>query len=190
MLIYAIDPAVNTGLALGEASALPRIERIRLKKPHEDAETAAANMACLLRDEWTFATPDLVVIEAYLNPAGHKSADAAIIALAIHFTVTTMCITRGIPWRMVYPATWRVHLLGKAYAGEKKARGTILTPKQRAEKRDATKQATLQRVKLLGYLPPDCTDADKADAAGLWDYAAHTFGRRAPAELVMHGARA
>jgi hypothetical protein len=187
MRIVAIDPATMTGIAAGDAHSSPKIERIRLKKPGDDAEEAAFNMACLLRDDWTFGNPDLVVIEHYMNPAGHKSADAAIVALAIHFTVSTMCRTRNIMFRSVYPATWRVHFLGKAYAGERKPKGTVLTAQEQKAKRDATKALTLKRAKMLGYLPYDSTDTDKADAAGIWDYAAHTFGRRTPSHLMMHG---
>lgn len=188
MMIHALDPATNTGSALGRADEMPQISRIRLKRPSDDAEVAAFNMACFLRDQWTFGTPDLVVIEHYMNPTAHKSADAAILALAVHFTVTTMCMTRNILWKAVYPQTWRKHLLGKAYSGDVRPKGSPpLTAKQQAEKRDATKALTLKRVKLLGYLPQDSQDTDKADAAAIWDWAAHTYGRRNTGALHLFG---
>jgi len=188
MLIMALDLATTTGVAYGPVGGMPKIERVRLKRPSDPQETAGANIAAYLRDRWVLDQPEMVMIEHFMDPAGHKSSDAAILAIGVHFVVTAMCASRLIAWRTVYPATWRTHFMGQASAGTRRPKGSPpRTPSEQRAQRDATKAMTLQRAKVLGYLPADCQDADKGDAAGIWDYAAHTFGRRTPAALHLYG---
>jgi hypothetical protein len=45
----------------------------------------------------------------------------------------------------------------------------------------------MQRAIALGYLPKGCRDWDRADACALFDFAAATYARTPPRELVFFG---
>lgn len=174
MLIMSIDSATVLGWALGEAGTIPRSGAVRLKKPSEDRDIAPFNCMCFLRDTWVLDKPDLVCAEHFLNPAGQKSADAIILQIEVYGVIVAMCQAYGIPYRSVQPATWRKHFCGQANAGE----------------RNATKDMVLRRAKALKYLPMDCFENNRADACGIFDFAAATYCRAIPKSLVLFGERA
>ncbi len=60
--------------------------------------------------------------------------------------------------------------------------------RQKTEDRAANKAMVLHRAKLFGYLPIGCEDTDRADACGIWEFGCGTYGRAAPAPLVMYEA--
>jgi Holliday junction resolvasome RuvABC endonuclease subunit len=174
MRLMAIDPATVLGFAIGPVGAIPRSGAVRLRKPSQDRDVAAFNCLCFLRDTWVLDKPDLVCVEHFLSPVAQKSADAIILQIEVYGVIVAMCMACGIPYRSVQPATWRKHFCGQANAGE----------------RDATKEMVIKRAKALKYIPADCSDNNRADACGIFDYGAATFGRAIPHELVLFGEQA
>ena len=171
MIILALDPATVLGYAQGKPGGKPESGSVRLKGPDEHREMAAFNALAFLRSRWikTKDRPDLVCIEALMNPVWQKSADAILLQTMIYGAIVAMCQAYGIRYEVVPVATWRKHYLGRPNLGE----------------RAATKAAVISRGIVLGYLPRDCKDSDRADAVGLWDYAAAVYGRARPKEMVM-----
>lgn len=171
MRIAALDIATACGFAFGDTGTIPQSGSVRLKRPGEPPETAAFNMRAFLRDRFTLERFDLLAIEHFLNPAAQKSADAVILQIMCFGVAVAEGMARGIRIEAPYPSTVRKHFLGRANMGERKE----------------TKAAVLNRARALSYIPRDCCDDNRADACALFDYAAATFARVAPPELVMFG---
>ena len=174
MRLMSIDPATILGFAVGDAGAIPRSGAVRLRKPSQPRDVAAFNALCFLRDTWVLDKPDIVCVECFLNPVAQKSADAIILQIEVYGVIVALCQAYGIPYHSVQPATWRKHFCGQANAGE----------------REATKDMVIRRAKALKYLPPDCFENNRAEACGIFDYAAATYCRTPPARLVLFGERA
>ena len=174
MIVAAYDPATVCGWAFGEPGSIPRSGAVRLKKPSQPRDVAPFNMLAFLRDRWTLDKPDLICVECFLNPVAQKSADAIILQIEVYGVIVALCQAYGIPYRSVQPATWRKHFCGQANAGE----------------REATKDMVIRRAKALKYLPPDCFESNRADACGIFDFAAATYCRTPPRSLVLFGERA
>jgi hypothetical protein len=94
----------------------------------------------------------------------------------LHGAIIAQAGIAGVADVDVAVATWRKHFCGKATANPRAAPGQAKTSKQKAADRDANKAMVLDRARFLGYLPSDCADTDRADAIGLWSYAAATYG--------------
>lgn len=173
MIIMTLDIATYTGFAIGRVGEIPRSGSVRLKTPHEGPEIAAFNMRCFLRDRLTLETPDLVIIEDFLNPRFQKGAAAVILSIGCHFVARAELLARQVRHELVAPSTVRKHFCGAAHAGE----------------RADTKRMVIQRARMLGYIPRDCSDDNRADACAMWDWAAANYGGIRPKELVMFGER-
>lgn len=171
MIVLAIDPATVTGFAIGEAGTVPRSGSARLRRPGEARVVATHNMRCLLRDLTAFDKPDVVVCEDFLNPAAHKSADAAILGIALFTIVEAWAFERKYRFEAANRSTVLKHFIGVGRTGD----------------RASTKDAVIRRARLLKYIPSDCHDDNRADAAALFDYGSVTFARRSPAALTMFG---
>lgn len=174
MLIFALDIATYTGFAIGRAGEIPHSGTVRLKKPHEGPEIAAFNMRCFLRDRLMLERPDLICIEHYLHPTAQKSGDAVILQLFCFGVAVSEAMARNVRVETPKAATIRKHFIGAANMGERKA----------------TKDAVIRRARLLGYIPRDCSDDNRADACALFDFAAATYARVQPHELHLFGASA
>lgn len=174
MLLAAYDTATVTGWCVGQPGSIPRSGSVRLKNPDDDRDVAAFNMLAFLRDTWTLETPDLVCVEAFLNPAAQKSADAIILQIMVYGVIVAMCRAYGIR----YEAPHRMTIV-KHFCGELRSRD-----------RDSIKAAVIQRGITLGYLPKGCRDNNRGDAAALWDFGCAHFCRTPPKTLVMFGERA
>ena len=186
MKIMALDLGKRTGVATGISGGdLPRIEAVTLRGKADKAEKQARNLGCFLRDRWSIDTPDLVVIESAMNPVASKSADATISQLYCHGALHALAGTYGIRVEIARIQTARKHFAGKASAAQRRPGERSLL--QQREDREATNNMVLRRAIMLRYLPHGCEDWDKASAAALFDYAAATFGRAAPRELVFFG---
>ena len=126
--------------------------------------------------------PELVIYEAPLpigalmdvgddGKIGYRSSPKTISLLnGLADGVEVICGPYGIRTAIGNVQTVRKHFLGQARPEEPKA-------------------AVIKRCHLMGLMPDDCYDDNRADALALWDYAAATYGRRAPAELVLFGGR-
>jgi Holliday junction resolvasome RuvABC endonuclease subunit len=171
MLILALDLAVTTGFAYGESGTIPRSGVIRLKKPADGPEIAAFNAVCWIRDNIKRGEimPDLVAVEAYVQPAAHKSSDSIILQYMLHGAVQAFCRCHAIRIESVSAQTVRKHFCGRAHAGE----------------RAQTKLMVVRRAQLLKYLPKDCFDDNRGDACALFDWAAAKIAHVPPRELVM-----
>ncbi len=171
MKIFTLDIATVTGYAIGVAGEIPRSGAVRLKKSIDHVFMAPFNMGCFLRDMFVMDKPDIVVIEHFLNPVAQKSADAIILQLMCFGAAIYVCMSKGLRIETVMPATVRKHFCGVANAGN----------------RADTKRMVLSRAKALRYVPFDCVDDNRADACAIFDYAAATFARVQPRDLVMFG---
>jgi hypothetical protein len=186
MKIMALDLGKRSGVATGIAGGdLPRIEAVTLRGKADKPEAQARNLGCFLRDRWSIDTPELVVIESAMNPIASMSADATISQLYCHGALHALAGTYGVRVEIVAPQTARKHFTGKASAAPRRNAPRSLA--QKRQDREDTNNMVLRRAIALRYLPHGSTDWDKASAAALFDFAAATFARAAPRELVFFG---
>ena len=169
MIVMGIDPATVLGWAIGRAGEIPRSGSVRLKTPSQDRDVAPFNALCFLRDTWILDKPDMVCVEHFMNPAAQKSADAIILQIEVYGVIVAMCQAYGIPYKSPERSTVLKHFIGVGRTGD----------------RGETKRAVIQRAIMLGYMPRDCSDDNRADACELFDYAAATYCRTTPARLVL-----
>jgi len=174
MRIFTLDLATSTGWALGLSDEKPRVEARRMKRPGEDPEIAADNVASFVRDVCFFAKdrPDLIVYEAPMPNFNsndgrereiRRSQESIIMPPLMVGAVRGIAKCYGIHCVKAWPATMRKHFLGRANFGS----------------REETKRQMILRARLLGYIPENCRDDNMADAAGLFDWAAAKFAGRA-----------
>jgi hypothetical protein len=187
MLIMALDLGKRTGVATGFAGEdMPRIEAVTLRGKADGADVQARNLGCFLRDRWQLPPrPDLVIIESAMNPVASKSADATISQLYCHGALHALAGTFGLRVEVVAAQTARRHFCGAASAAPR--RGQPRTAAQQRKDREETNRMVVRRAITLGYLPHGSDDWDKASAAALFDFAAATYARTRPRELVMFG---
>lgn len=168
--IFALDLGVRTGFAVG-ADAPARSGFVLLKSDQEPPRAALGNMIAWLNQEWTKARPALVVKEAPLPLQGFKNAYNAeatvVLTYKLHGIVEAMSHRFAIPLREAHPATIRKHFIGIGRTG----------------KRQDTKAAVIRRCQLLGYMPKECFDADRADAIAIWSF----FAAITPSKLYLFG---
>jgi Holliday junction resolvasome RuvABC endonuclease subunit len=168
MRIIAIDPGTRTGISIGDSAKGPDSYSILVGKPNSTPEDRSASLAAHLSSVIRAKKPELMAVEAYLSPYAQPAFSPAVISLMLHGAVSAIAGLYKIPLIPVAPATWRKHFLG-------------ITPKGRK----VVKAAVLARAKLIGYLPNDCNDDDRAESLGLWDYATAKYGRTAPKEIIL-----
>jgi len=169
--ILAIDPATILGFAYGESGDIPKSGSVRLKGRGDSVDVAAFNALAFLRDTFVLDKPDLCCIEHYMNPVAQKSADAIILQIMVFGAIVAVCRSYGVRVEAPHRATVLKHFIGKANMGE----------------RALTKQAVIKRAIALRYVPHGCSDDNRCDAVALFDFAAATFARAAPRELVFFG---
>lgn len=163
-LIYAMDLAVRTGFAFGEADgAVPASGSVVLKRPAEHAAVAFGNLIAFLNKEFVAHRPATVVVEAMLPLQAYVTlgnGEAVVnMARGLHAIVTGMCNRFGIAWMDVADSKVRKHFIGRGRMGS----------------RDDTKRAVIRRCHLLKLMPADCHDDNRADALAVWDWAAATL---------------
>lgn len=173
--IFCLDLAQRCGFAAGPVGDIPRSGAVLLKKPGEHRAIALGNLIAWMNTEWSRERPALVVKEAPLPLQAYRdrgnSEAAVLMAYGLHGVVEAMCSRFGLRLEQAHPATIRKHFIGKGRMGA----------------RDATKAAVVQRAQLLGFMPKDCFDEDRADAIAVWDWAAAHFGGRAANVLHLFG---
>jgi Holliday junction resolvasome RuvABC endonuclease subunit len=172
--IFALDLASRTGYALGAPGERPRSGCVVLKKSDDPPAVAFGNLIFWLNEQCSIERPELVVTEAPFSLQAfkaHSNAEATVrMTYGLHGVVAGMCNRFGLPLQEFHPATIRKHFIGKGRMGS------------RAE----SKAAVIQRCHLLGYMPKECRDDNRADALATWDYA----GAIRPAKLFLFGERA
>jgi hypothetical protein len=181
MRILAIDAATRSGFCCAVAGVPnPRVWSERLKSPDDEPERAFKKMGIILRDQFAFEKPDLVIVEAPRqmganikaapdDPRGFRfttSPDTAYMLIGLVAVVYGICGPYGVRCISANVQTVRKHFIGQA------------RPKD-------PKKLVLERAKLLGYVPRDCRDDNMSDACALFDWASATYARVTPASLTM-----
>lgn len=175
--IFALDLGQRCGFAVGRSTPV-RSGTMILKTPSEPRAVAFSNLIAWLNEQWSRERPGLIVKEAPLPLQAFRdrrnSEAGVLMAYGLHGIVEAMGVRFGILVEQAHPATIRKHFVGKGRMGA------------RAE----TKAAVINRCRVLGYIPRDCVDEDRADALAMWDFAASTHGVMAPTRLHLFGERA
>lgn len=165
-IIFALDIAIHTGFAVGSAGALPRSGVVTLKKRGETRDVAFYNMRKFLENEWKAARPTLVVKEApfMLGAFGRRSnsQETVMLAYGLHAQAESMAYEYGIRCEQAPAQTIRKHFIGRANMGS----------------REETKLAVVKRCHLLGLMPKDRFDDNRADACAVWDWACAKYVRK------------
>jgi hypothetical protein len=174
-LFYALDLATRTGFAKGRPGERPFSGAILLKRTGQPRAVALGNLIAFLNDEWSIETPKLVCTEAPLSLGAFAtigSSEANVrMHHGLHGVVEGMCGRFGCRLIEANNAKVRKHFIGVGNMGD----------------RDATKLAVVRRCHMLGLMPKDSNDNDRADAIALHDWSCATFGRRSTSiqELVL-----
>jgi hypothetical protein len=201
MRFAALDIGKRTGVSVGDAGSMPlkvfavdllngersKFERmIRLDQMPRDEflQRGVGGMGRFL--DWLRLTyqVEAIVAEHYMSPAGMRSADAGEWQLLLHGAVKGFCGLHGIRTYLPHASTITKHFLGSLPA---KSRGPK-TSRQKKEMRDAKKAAYVKRAQLLGYMPKDVYDEDKADSAALYDLASASIFHSPISNFQMFGA--
>ncbi|MEN3238242.1 hypothetical protein PUR29_32870 [Methylobacterium ajmalii] len=180
MLIHALDPATRCGWALGPDEA-PKSGAVVLKQPKQDLAQACLNMAANLRGAWKIERPDLLIFEKPMDPhvwfslckRMGRPQNAASLSLQHRLAgvIESMCGLYEIQCESV----------------DRQAVLKFFTGKRSWGGREEGKEAVIERCHVLGLLPKDCRDDDRADAIANHQYAAAIWGRARPRELTLFG---
>lgn len=187
MIIAAFDPAQTLGWAAGSVDGIPDSGSRKVISDKAPIEDLPAAVGFVVRDIIRKYKPDLIVREAFMAPQQIKSGAAVISQLLAHGAVLTMAGMYGVRCIDVRVETWRKCVCGRSTANSRRAGRTA---KEKAADRLANKVMTRDRVALLGYLPRGSVDFDRADALGIFEWAAITHGRIPPRVLHLFGEKA
>jgi hypothetical protein len=164
--IFTLDLGVTSGFAKGRPGDVPVSGTVRLKKPSETIDVAYANLIAFLCQQFEADRPVLLVKEKMLALQAFATignAEKTVRAhAAYHGIVEGVCVRYGIEWDDVADSTARKHFLGRAHMGS----------------REDTKAAVVERCQLLGLIPKDCREDNRADACCIHDWACANFGSR------------
>lgn len=184
MFVVGLDLATVTGVAIGDSgmnhpSHIKRFS-MRFRKPGEPFEMAGKNIELWLEQTFTgplarFPLPDLIVAEAMLRPAGHKSDDAVGVALSLNQGLFNFCYDHDVMLRKVAVSTARLAFIGQGT----KRRGS----------EDDMKLLVAQHCRDAGYtefvLPK--AKRDQSDAICVWSWGVQTIAKRRPAGVPLLG---
>jgi hypothetical protein len=187
-LIMALDIATKTGWAYGPPGKVVKSGSVNLRSSKDDPiSTITNNIGFFLANFVVWDPIEEIVVEA-AKPAGEGAGgNAVVIAWGCLSVVEFFAACKKIPVRYVANNTLKKHFIGKAYVEAPPTFKPNL--RDRSERnRQYGKLLMIERARLLGYLPIDCNDDNRADACGLHDYASHKFHRSAaPRELKLFG---
>lgn len=181
--ILTLDLGNRTGWCFGAAGEKPTSGAWLLREKWESRDAAMGTLIKRLDELCRSQRPKLIVREAPLSIAAllarpRRTGAPQLNQASVEFAYGQQAIVEGMANRysidmpmMVWPATVRKHFLDRANMG----------------KRKDTKEAVVERCRLLGYLPRGKYDEDQADACAMWDWAAATYGRRSPQMLHLFG---
>lgn len=186
--ILALDPADRMGWAFGEAGSIPVSGAVQLRRTNDPVALGAANLACFLRDLIAkYDKPDIIAPERYMEIPAQRSNDAAVSQLLKHGAVYGIIGIIGARLESPTVAAVRKHFCGKASAAPRRMRPR--TQREREDDRRATNTMVLNRAIITGYLKPDSTDFDRANACAVHDYVSVVVARKPPRELHFFGQR-
>lgn len=181
MKILSLDLALKMGWAWGETGEIPTSGSVQFS----GGALGAGELGIWLRDHRRErGLPDLIILEAFMNPAGQPNVGPIVSGLRFNGAVHAIAGVYGVKVAEVAASTIRKAVCGRAHAA-----GDVspLTPKYRLREaqRKATKAMVIKTMILRGIIPTGCTDDNRADAACGWVYAEAVYGRRAPAEFIL-----
>lgn len=159
MKILALDVASRCGIAIGGNDLTPKAWSVDLGGGLSE-DVRFSNALRLTHGLIEKHQPDLIAVEAFI---GGKNASAFLIGLVA--CIRGCAANRGVKCVMVFPATARKHLIGKALTSRDFPH---LKP---AKAKLAIKEAVKQRCEALGWTVPDL---DSADALAVLDWACAT----------------
>lgn len=175
MKVVAIDAAGRCGIAVGDSHGKPTAWSVDLgigKSEDQRFSNALRLMHGLIEQH----EPDLIAIEAFI---GGKHASAFLIGLVA--CMRGCAANRGVKCVMVFPATARKHLIGKALTSRD------FPHLKQAKAKLAIKERVKQQCEGMGWVVPDL---DSADALAVWDWACATHAPRyqaKPSGGLFHG---
>lgn len=169
MNILSLDLAMKTGVAFGPAGAIPESTVWKLRERGEDFMDEGPNLLRRLEKLCAVRPPDVIVVEAWMSPAAQPQNVNVVNQLLVHGALIGWCGLRGIRLEHVAAATARKHVCGKA----------------NEKGREATKAMVVRTCHMLGLLPKDVLDDNRADALVCWRWAEDKIARvRGPFALV------
>ena len=182
MRILTLDLATRSGFAVGPAGTIERAGSKRFRDPEDEPERAFRKFGCFLRDEFTIDLPDLVVIEAPMNMGGMVEADeksergfkfkskpeTIYLLTGLVAVAHGICGPYGVRAINVGVQKVRKHFLGVSRPSD-------------------PKKAVVARCHLLGLMPKNERDDNKADAIAMHVWASDTYGRPATRDLHFYG---
>jgi hypothetical protein len=167
-MILALDLGKRTGFCIGPVGAMPTSGAWVLGKSG-DPPGAVFNQLVWALEKCFRMRPhiDLIVKEQNkaLQIAGRvlRNEASIFVTTGLHAHVLMMGARFGVRIEDANMDKVRMHFIGRARMGD----------------RDELKAAIVQRAKLLGYIPKDSHDNDRADACATWDFACSLYGGRA-----------
>lgn len=163
--ILALDWSKRcTGIAYGRPGEMPRLSKKSFAQwEGADIGDCSCGVIQWLDEIWRACPPDLIVIEAALQPRFSRDMTSTHLALGADFLIKGLAKIRKVPCRDVKVVDWRRYFLGKSRPDE--------DPK------------ALARAVCTGMGLATSTH-DEAEAAGLWFYACATFTKHQNDEIL------
>jgi hypothetical protein len=174
-LILALDLATECGWAIGHPrDKVPRSGAANLKQRGEKRRDVMGNLGALFDSLIRPEKPKLVVVENHIPiPAYFAMKDGTRrieFDLYQHGIIEMMTARYGIDFHAVHMAIVRAYFIGHGNMGT----------------RPDTKAAVVQRCHVLGLMPKESHNDNRADAIATWFWAAGVFGSRI-GELYLFG---
>lgn len=155
--IIALDPATNTGCAIGAAGGTPRLSTMRMRANVAEPQIELFGRAVTWFEGLiALETPSALAIEEPFYTDKNSNHDVTTMLQGLFAVFTGVARSRGMAVLPVAVKTWRKHALGTSKFGSPK---------------DA-KAAALQMCQRLRWPAPD---DNAADAAGIFIWAGATL---------------
>lgn len=147
---------------------------MKLRREGQGQDIAFSNLIHFMGQELRARKPQVVMKEQPFSIAAMRDSNSAdevvTMTFGLHAIVDGMARRFGVPVVARHRSTILKHFTGRGTYGS----------------RQLGKRAVLARCIALDWLPPGCTDEDRADAVAGWDWASAHLGKK-PSRLVLTG---
>lgn len=172
-ILWSFDLGSTMGVAMGDAGAggnvLPASRSVKFQG-HQ-----GHGLMRFLQTEFKREKPTLIFKEAPLTSEAMRavgmSDKSRRTTIGVHYVLESFCEWYGVPWKEETNQTVRKHFIGVGKLGT----------------REETNRAVIARAQLVGYMPRDVFDWDRANACAGWDYARAHFAKVPPEVLHLFG---